>query len=229
VEWPLDSKEQRAKPTNNMFDLEKSIAEWRQQMRAAGIKTPVPLEELEIHLREDIAQQMQSGLSAQQAFEIAVKKVGRASELKKEFKKIGDSLETRLVKSMGAACVAVAFVFSLWISLFLFEHDTGLTAKALGLAAFAVTALGWKYNHKFLPVVRNHWHRAAIGFAGCIGCLIWIQFFILDFVPQMLIHPGSVLHQGLMMAGFLWGWTVMAILGGVGFGLERAARKSTTA
>ena len=37
-----------------MFDLEQSIAEWRRQMLAAGIKTPVPLEELEIHLREDI-------------------------------------------------------------------------------------------------------------------------------------------------------------------------------
>jgi len=37
-----------------MFSLEKSISEWRRQMLAAGIKTPVPLEELEIHLREEI-------------------------------------------------------------------------------------------------------------------------------------------------------------------------------
>ena len=44
-----------------MFDLEQSIAEWRRQMLAAGIKTPVPLEELEIHLREEIEQQMKSG------------------------------------------------------------------------------------------------------------------------------------------------------------------------
>ena len=41
-----------------MFDLEKSIAEWRKQMLSAGIKTPVPLEELEIHLREEIEQQI---------------------------------------------------------------------------------------------------------------------------------------------------------------------------
>ena len=45
-----------------MPDLEKSIAEWRRQMLAAGIKTPVPLEELEIHLREEIEQQMKSGI-----------------------------------------------------------------------------------------------------------------------------------------------------------------------
>ena len=39
---------------NHMFSLEKSIAGWREQMLAAGIKAPVPLEELEIHLREEI-------------------------------------------------------------------------------------------------------------------------------------------------------------------------------
>src|ERR1017187_6604255 len=79
----------RACERSNMFDLEQSIAEWRKQMLAAGIKTPVPLEELEIHLREDIAQQVKSGLSAQQAFGSAVNKIGQAPELKKEFKKIG--------------------------------------------------------------------------------------------------------------------------------------------
>ena len=35
-------------------DLESLIANWRREMLAAGIKTPVPLEELESHLREDI-------------------------------------------------------------------------------------------------------------------------------------------------------------------------------
>jgi hypothetical protein len=70
-----------------MFDLEQAIADWRRQMLAVGIKAPVPLEELEIHLREDIAQQMQSGLSAQPAFGIAARKIGQAPELKREFKK----------------------------------------------------------------------------------------------------------------------------------------------
>jgi hypothetical protein len=70
-----------------MFDLEQSIAEWRKQMLAAGIKSPVPLEELEAHLREEIEGQIQSGVSEQQAFEIAVQRIGHAELLKKEFKK----------------------------------------------------------------------------------------------------------------------------------------------
>jgi hypothetical protein len=71
-----------------MFDLEKSISEWRQQMLTAGIKTPVPLEELEIHLRESVEQQMKSGLNEQEAFNSAVQKIGRAQVLKSEFKKV---------------------------------------------------------------------------------------------------------------------------------------------
>jgi hypothetical protein len=68
-----------------MFDLEQSIEEWRRQMLAAGIEMPVPLEELEIHLREEIEQQMKSGLDGQQAFEISVRQVGKPKMLKREF------------------------------------------------------------------------------------------------------------------------------------------------
>jgi hypothetical protein len=41
-----------------MFNLEQSIAEWRQQMLAAGIKTPATLNELESHLREEFERQI---------------------------------------------------------------------------------------------------------------------------------------------------------------------------
>ena len=70
-----------------MFNLEQSIAEWRQQMLAAGIKTPVPLEELEIHLREEIEQQMKSGLNEQEAFEISIRQIGQPKRLNNEFEK----------------------------------------------------------------------------------------------------------------------------------------------
>ena len=59
-----------------MFDLEQSIADWRKQMLAAGIKAPVPLEELEIHLREEIKRQTGTGLSETEAFKTSVQKIG---------------------------------------------------------------------------------------------------------------------------------------------------------
>ena len=65
-----------------MFNLEQAIVEWRQRMLAAGIKTPVPLEELESHLREDVEQQMRSGFSEQEAFGSAIKKIRPAPFIK---------------------------------------------------------------------------------------------------------------------------------------------------
>lgn len=44
-----------------MFNLEQSIADWRRQMLATGIKTPAPLDELESHLREDIGALVSAG------------------------------------------------------------------------------------------------------------------------------------------------------------------------
>ncbi len=70
-----------------MFDLEQSIVEWWQEMLAAGIKMPVPLEELESHLREEIERQVKSGISTQQAFEISIQQIGQPKMLKSEFKK----------------------------------------------------------------------------------------------------------------------------------------------
>lgn len=69
-----------------MFNLEQAIADWRKQMLAAGIKTPVPLEELEIHLREEIECKLKSGLDWQAAFEISIQQIGQPEALNCEFK-----------------------------------------------------------------------------------------------------------------------------------------------
>lgn len=72
-----------------MFNLEKAIEEWRKQMVAAGVKPPVPLEELESHLREEVAQQTKSGVKEPEAFHLAVLKIGQPGLLKREFAKVG--------------------------------------------------------------------------------------------------------------------------------------------
>lgn len=79
-----------------MFDLEKSIAGWRQQMLTAGIKAPVPLEELENHLREEIERQLRAGESEPIAFAAAVRQIGGSAALKPEFAKVGEPIHERL-------------------------------------------------------------------------------------------------------------------------------------
>jgi hypothetical protein len=89
-----------------MFDLEQSIAAWRSQMLAAGIKTPTPLEELESHLRDEIELQIKSGLNEPRAFESAVQWIGRPKALGSEFKKSERTFMKQIVK-IGAGIIGV--------------------------------------------------------------------------------------------------------------------------
>jgi hypothetical protein len=213
----------------HMFNLKQSIAAWRRQMLAAGIKMPVPLEELEIHLREEIERQIQSGLSAQQAFGIAVEKIGQAPELKREFKKIGDPMDMqKIIKLAGVIFVAVAIFCPLFLFLpFVTDPILSLTTRILALAVYAITVaasvLSWRYNHKFLPVIRNQPLRRAVGIVCYGASLLWMRFGVFHF------SPGGSYPRSLLLMPFIFGleWTVMAILGGVGHGLEKAAAKKS--
>jgi hypothetical protein len=85
-----------------MFNLEQAIAEWRQRMLAAGLKSPEPLEELESHLREEIAARMKSGSDVTEAFKLAVHNLGPASVIQNEFGKQTPAPVGRLFYLFGA-------------------------------------------------------------------------------------------------------------------------------
>src|SRR4051812_8952166 len=77
-------------------------------MQSVGVRNPEIVEELESHLREDLAQRMQSGQSEEQAFEGAMQSVGQATLLKGEFAKLGGKKWAWLRKLKGV--IATAFV-----------------------------------------------------------------------------------------------------------------------
>ena len=83
-------------------------------MLAAGIKTPVPLEELESHLREEIERQAKSGLDEQKAFEISVQRVGQPKVLNSEFKKSERTLMKRTAK-IGTGVIGVLIGMALLV------------------------------------------------------------------------------------------------------------------
>ncbi len=127
-----------------MFDLEQSIVTWRKQMLAAGIQTPVPLEELESHLREDVERQMRSGSSAQQAFAAAAQRMGPASVLQTEFKKGEKTLMTRtLIILLGI--FGVLFGPAIFLpALALYKHQALLNSRVIlpMVAGVFITLIG---------------------------------------------------------------------------------------
>ncbi len=190
-------------------------------MLAAGIKTPAPLEELEIHLREEVERQMKAGLNEQEAFGTAVQKIGQARALKVEFKKAGVPLELRFMQLAGIACAAVSGLFSLWILLVLLTvHEANLAERVLGLAGITSIVLCWRYGHRFLPAISSRVIRVAVEAACCLASVGGMVLFI-EFIPQFL----GQIPVGQMLVSFLWVWAAMAILGGMARGLEKAARE----
>ena len=204
-----------------MFNLEEKITSWRKQMLAAGIQSPVPLEELEIHLREEIEQLMQSGSNAKMAFESAARKIGRGYALQTEFAKVGGveksaSWEKRIALFILAAVVIPLGIYGLM------KNDMSLSWRLLGFADLAVIVLAVlacrRINRSF-PVLPDKRVRMVIGLAfglvSMTGMIVFMTF----------ILPNFELTQGQLTVVVLWALTLMAALGAVWAGLEEAARR----
>jgi hypothetical protein len=71
-----------------MFELERAISDWRREMQCRGIKGAEALDELESHLRDDLEEQVRSGMQIQQAFDAVRGRIGQSDSLGLEFKKI---------------------------------------------------------------------------------------------------------------------------------------------
>ena len=85
-----------------MFNLEQAIASWRQQMLRGGIKAPVPLDELESHLRDELADRDVD----QRTFDAVVAQFGNAHLLRSEFKKLNRNNMKRKIM-IAAALLAL--------------------------------------------------------------------------------------------------------------------------
>ena len=160
-----------------MFDLEKAIADWRKQMLSAGIKTPVPLEELEIHLREEIERQMKSGLNEAEAFNSAVRQIGQASALKSEFAKAGGTGR----KVFWFLLTAVAFA-SCWMR---FGQSPALALVYGVFLAGLIAASFIDFEHFIIP------EKITIG-----GVLV--GFFCSALLPQL--HGQKLLVAGMFQS-----------------------------
>lgn len=206
-----------------MFDLETAIANWRKQMLAAGIQAPVPLDELESHLREEIEQQ-KSGMSEVEAFQSAVQKIGPAHTVRNEFQKVEATEEARRWKE-GQIRLGV-ILGSLQLIVFgavLFNSDMTFGQRMSGLTAMAtsillVAAVG-QLSYRTFPVIRDWRTRTVIVFVlGGAPGIIWFWIF------ARFLLPGN--DFGQYLATLLWvSSPPLAIFLGLIRGIQTAARK----
>ena len=208
-----------------MFNLEQAISEWRQQMLAAGIKTPVPMEELESHLRDEIERQMNSGLSEAEAFRFAVQKIGQAQAVQNEFEKVEETKEG----SRGKLFEVFFLVSALLIPLsagsqaFVFK-DEGFSEMTFSqqisilTAAVSFSLLAWvvRLSHGKYPVLRTNRIRDAI----FVPVLLWM-------VACIIILPRCNFTDAQRALVSMWSFAPFGILIGWCWGFATDARKKT--
>jgi cation transport ATPase len=190
-----------------MPDLEDKIVEWRRQMLAAGIKTPVPLDELESHLRDEVEQQMKSGLSAPPAFEAAIQRLGQARALKMEFKKVGATEG----KQMKRIVVILAALFGMVLGLSMVLPQLGQWSRtgvmhSLGflLLGAALVIVGGSAAFHGIRTHREARGRKLVS----IGLIAACGFYAMPFVVAFF-QPQQTDLMGWMFCG---GLTAMAVL-----------------
>lgn len=71
-----------------MFDLESQISTWKTHMHSASSISQDNLEELESHLRDSIDELLANGLDIEEAFLIAVRRLGDVDVINEEFSKV---------------------------------------------------------------------------------------------------------------------------------------------
>ena len=211
-----------------MFDLEQAISNWRTHMLVAGIKTPVPLDELENHLREEIERQTKSGLSETEAFKAAVQQIGAAQVIQNEFRKVEAIKEDRRWQLVQIMLVVFTGLFPiLFASAGFSKHGVfwemtpgQRIAAVAAAAAFSLLAWSGRLSYRLFPVISTKRTRDAIHLAYVLPVALWWMAFLCLMLPHYDFTVGQ-LFVTLPWALF----PSMGVCVGLHWGMETAARK----
>jgi hypothetical protein len=149
-------------------ELERQIAEWRAYLRRRREVSEADAEELEDHLRSTVTELGEAGLRPDEAFLIAVKRLGGTDEISREFaREHSDRLWKQLVLAGdGAApatprshrdlvqvvvCAAIAVVGLKLPNLFGVDMNDPFYARNLGILALAPLAIYFAWRRRLRP------------------------------------------------------------------------------
>ncbi|HWD94745.1 MAG TPA: hypothetical protein VG938_20615 [Verrucomicrobiae bacterium] len=179
-----------------MSKLNRAIAEWRRKMSGAGIKSPVVLDELEDHLREDVEGQIRSSADVEQAFNRAVERIGKSDRLVEEFRKVAKvRTRARTLLRRWSVVAGIVFVYSaLAVSWFagLREGKIELTWTEIALALGAIAPMillnrAGPQVAKLLPVIHENW-IIVLTFVALFAGAALMKMFIEGLSPANLVQ-----------------------------------------
>ena len=204
--------------------LEEQIEQWRNYLRRRQASHAVDIAELENRLREQVAALVDAGLTTDEAFLIAVKRMGDLDALSQEFarehadrlwkqlvavpSKAGDTLLRSRPDAIVAFCLAVAAAVIIKIPALFgldLEEDFGFYARNAGLFVLPLLT-GYFIWKRRLATRTVRWLAVAFVAAGVFAN-------IYPFVPDGYTEALTALHLpialwlvvGIAYAGGRWG------------------------
>jgi hypothetical protein len=177
------------------FDLNRAIQRWRGELaKSAGFRAD-DLEELESHLRDSESSLRAQGLTAEEAFLIAVRRTGSRDALAAEFSTINGSsvwLDRLLWMTTGGLVISALWSLSTTLLFALLFARTVFAWLALGIAALAIAGLRSSLLRKFLRVPL----RLAIAFllVSLFSVVLRTSLLLMD---SRMLAPGGLLLSNL--------------------------------
>lgn len=161
----------------NKASLEEHIGQWRQYLRRRQAVHSADVEELEDHLRSQIDALLKAGLDEEEAFFVAVKRMGGQDALAREFAiEYSERLWKQLVASPGSVASPPA------------ERRDAAAAVGLAIAAAVAVKVPELFGLRFLePLADTGFYMRNLG------------LFVLPFLAVFF-----ALKRGLPRSGWLW-------------------------
>ncbi len=166
-----------------MFDLNVAIENWRAALKAQPNFVETDLEELEDHLWQEIGALEESGLTSEESYLIASRRLGNPEDLNGEFA-IADPKQRRSFRLSWMITGALALVF-LWL----------MVHVLITLAAMAL-------DMTFDPRVS---FQGQVGLGGLMGMLRLILLILGGYFIWRLLTSDRTAHKLNKMSG----WTVV--------------------
>jgi hypothetical protein len=159
--------------TSTSFDLNLAIQRWRENLGQSPAFRSENLNELESHLRDSIATLQTRGLSAEESFTVAAKRIGRGQPLETEFAKV------------NAHAVWLDRILWMLIGVQVWAFVSSMTAISQTEMLFWLNRTNFNFTHGLTMPVVLAVLLGVLGFALSLGLCWWL-----------IVQKGEGLHVG---------------------------------
>jgi hypothetical protein len=192
------------------FDLNASVRFWLERLAQSPHVRKENVAEMEAHVRDSIVRLQSQGLSAEESFLIAIRRVGAVEKLEPEFAKVNRSPKNMIIHALILVFFSVVCWF-VWGTLHLPQMMQGIIARAgaitkdtgLGqLPAFTIMMVGLR-DFLFLPPLLALFYCVYVWSRRSNAKNSWTGFFAITVAVLMFIMLPTLIAVLLPVIDFM--------------------------